>query len=139
MARETKPSGIPMARNVRLSILKRAREILSDVSNWTTQELREIIDGKPKYCVLGAIERAAYDLGYAKETDGRPFQSYEGGEPLAYRLGDDLSLNTYAAERYGQTNAWNVNDNEGYETTMDMLDTYIVEVEEGRAREPEVE
>lgn len=141
MGRETKPSGIPMARNVRLSILKRAREILSDVSSWTTEELRVIIDGKPKYCVLGAIEQAAYDLNYADASAGslaRPFvDAGDGQGPLAYRLGDDLSLNTFAQEEYGEPNAYNVNDNRGYDTTMRMLDRYIVEVEEGRAREPE--
>lgn len=46
---------------------------------------------------------------------------------------------TYAKERYGVTQAFNVNDSNGYEAVMKMLDDYIVEVEEGRAREPEVE
>lgn len=124
-----------IARNVRLEILRRAREILSDSSNWTTKHLRRFgPDGAPRYCVLGAIEQASYDVGYATETA----QSFRDGDQDkgGYLLGNELSLDTYARERYDRT-PWSVNDSFGYEATMRMLDEYIVEVEEGRAREPQ--
>ncbi len=119
------------ARNVKLSLLRRAREIISDRDRWTQQYLRTEKDGKERFCVLGAIEKAAYDLGLAEPPD-RPF---DGAGSLGYQLGDDLSLETYAAERY-ECAAWSVNDSLGYETTLEMLDGYIGEVEAGRLREP---
>lgn len=132
-------SGIRMARNTRLEILRRAREILSDPTRWTKQTLRRFTDGEEQYCVAGALERAAYDLGYANETS----QAFDNGDvdgngPLGYLLSGEMSLSTFSEEKYEKP-PWSVNDQRGYETTMELLDTYIVEVEEGRAREPEVE
>lgn len=138
-----KPSGISMARNVRLEILKRTRQILSVKDNWTQSYLRYRTDtGRYKYCLVGAMERAAYDLGYAKEDPGNRFDESDwqgdGGGPLGYRLASDVSIDTYANEQYGVTAAFNYNDQNEYEQVMRMLDEYIEEVEQGRAREPEV-
>ena len=122
-----------IARNVKIEILRRAREILSVKDNWTTKHLRRFSpDGAPQYCVLGAIEQASYDVGYATPNDA----SFVDGDQQrgGYLLGSQLSLDTYARERFKRT-PWAVNDSYGYEATMRMLDDYIVEVEEGRARE----
>ncbi len=137
-------SGIAMARNVRLEILRRTREILSDKDNWTTSYLRYKDDhGKARYCLVGAMERAAYDLGIAKEQEGNSFDDSEwlddGEGPLGYRLANDISIDTYVSETYRgrYEKAFNVNDAEGYEAAMQLLDSYIVEVEAGRIREPQ--
>lgn len=124
-----------IARNVRLEILRRAREIIGVKENWTTKYLRKMENGAPRYCVLGAIEQAAYDVGYIDPTKvGRKFA--DGNENTGgYLLGKELSLNEFARERHGSA-PWQVNDRLGYETTLKMLDDYIVEIEEGRAREP---
>lgn len=121
-----------IARNVRLGILRRAREILGVKDNWGKKYLRQFDkDGAPRYCVLGAIEQAAYDTGYLELDESRAFSEITA-KGLGYRLGRELSLDIYAKERYGLT-AWRVNDGRGYEETLRMLDAYIVEVEEGRA------
>lgn len=152
---ENSKSGIPMTQENRLMILRRAREIISDVRNWNTGSLRIDVlepDGtaRPTYCVLGAIEQAAYDTQLATEQPDNSFDDSYWNEndphsaPLGYLLGSDLSLDTFAGETYGYTertirglrSAFGVNDELGYETTLEMLDRYIVEVEQGRAREP---
>lgn len=117
-----------LGRNRRLEILRRAREILSVKDNWGTKKLRNLsYPGTPKYCVLGALEQAAYDTGYAEQNS-----SAFGAYGLGYQLGKEMSLTKYARTKYGMA-PWRVNDKRGYEVTLQMLDDYIVEVEEGRA------
>lgn len=134
-----KTSGIRMARNTRLGILRRAREILSDESHWTKGVLRKKqIGGETQYCVAGALEQAAYDLGYAEQQAS----SFDDGDwlgqgPLGFLLSGEVSLNTYSSQTYGAL-PWSINDRNGYEKAVELLDGYIVEVEEGRALEPEV-
>ena len=62
------PTGIRMTKRNKLRIVKRARKILSHPYNWTSGMLRKgssYDEGGYRYCVLGACERAAYDLGLA--------------------------------------------------------------------------
>lgn len=125
-------SGIPMTRNNKLTILQRAREILSVRSSWTQNRLYGVVNGVPQYCLLGAIEQAAYDTGLAQPL--HPFDSYseedEDGEiilereELGYRLGPDLRLEEYAIKQFGQAPV-SVNDQQGYEKTLQLLDEYI--------------
>lgn len=117
-----------IARNMKLSLLRRAREILSDRDSWGTRRLRqEGPGGKVQYCALGALEQAAYDLGFAEPGE----DAFDGSNGIAYNLGSQLSLEAYA-ERTFRTNVWRVNDGRGYESTLLMFDGYIKEVEEGR-------
>jgi hypothetical protein len=124
---------IVVAENMRLAILKRAREILSVKERWGKTHLRRNTgpNGAPQYCVLGACEQAFYDLGYKHTPGVLPFT--EDMQGLGYVLGKELSLSAYARERYGMA-PWRVNDRLGYEKTVEMLDEYIEEVEAGRTR-----
>lgn len=129
-------SGIEMSKNTKLSILRRARKILSNPMKWGKGNLYN--EEQDTYCLLGACERAAYDLGLFTEDPGNSFDNGDfGGEGLGYVLGKDLSLYEYTAERY-QTRAftapYQVNDRLGYDETLKFLDSYIVEVEQGRPR-----
>lgn len=132
---ETK-SGIPMTPENRIGILKRAREILSSPVRWTKSSLQSDGPQGPQYCVLGACEQAAYDLGLAERT--HPFRGEDDVEALGYRLGNDLSLNSYARWKYRHVyfTAYDVNDTLGYDATIQMLDGYIEECEAGAPREP---
>lgn len=115
-----KPTKVEMTPQNRLNILVRAREILSDKENWTTGLLRRRSTGQ--YCLLGACEQAVYDLGLAKQQ-ADAFEGYEDSFD-AFALGRDLSLYTYAQEKYGASPD-SVNDRQGYEPTMKLLDEYI--------------
>jgi hypothetical protein len=122
---------IPMTKENRLNILKRAREILSSPSRFATGRLRKEFGGFERFCVLGACERAVYDLDLAKEgpTSFRRTEVKREEPPVdAYQLGRDLSLHEFAVRNYSTTPD-GVNDTFGYERTIEMLDSYIVEVE----------
>lgn len=90
-------TGIPMARSTRLSILTRAREIINDRQRWGRERLRRLDGDQPQYCVLGACERAAYDLGLLPEPSN------------AFTAADDnsgayaISLDLYFTTRCGNT------------------------------------
>lgn len=139
-----KPSGISMARNVRLEILRRTREILSDPQNWTKSVLRmRDSDGRQRYCLVGAMERAAYDLKYADENEADSFDDSDwmddGGGPLGYRIANEISIDTYANEQYSVERAFTYNDHHEHDEVLGFLDSYIAEVDAGRAREPQIE
>lgn len=136
---DTYQSGIPMTPENRLGILRRAREILSKRTRWTGCALRQGQGDEASYCVLGACEQAAYDLGLA-EVGIYPFQSDDdGNEALGYRLGIDLSIDAYAREKYGIADyrAYDVNDTLGYEAVMNLLDEYIAKCEAGQPNPPQ--
>lgn len=133
---KSKNTGIKMTKKNRLAILKGAQKILSNERNWTTRALRRrepTADDGYGYCLLGACEKAAYDLGLA-EPSGTAFRTGEKQAGLGYRLGLELSLTTYSRELHG-TSPDGVNDHYGYNAVMELLAGYIMEVQEGRARE----
>lgn len=122
---------VPMTKENRLAILKEARKILSDEKAWTSGELMEISeDGKPQYCVLGAVEQATYTLGLAKQGEGSfTGDDYENEDGInAYDLGRDLSLFDYS-NRVFDRSPEDVNDALGYASAIALLDGYIAEVE----------
>ena len=125
-------TGIPMTRNFRIMILKRAREILSDRNKWTVGRLmRRTSDGVERFCLLGACEQAVYELGIRE----RAVTAFQGGrdrgrETNAYQLGRDLKLYDYARGNYGLPPE-GVNDDRGYDDTMKLLDEFTAKVEKG--------
>lgn len=127
---------IKMTKKNRLAILRRAREIITDPKNWTQGRLRRRVKpGDYRYCLLGACEQAAYDLELANPKDEKIFNEDEG---LGYRLGRDLSLSTYSMETRKRS-AHGVNDSDGHQGALSLLDDYIAEVRKNRAREPQPE
>ena len=125
-------TGIPMTRNIRIMILKRARAILSNRDRWTAGRLRRKYgDGTEKFCLLGACEQAVYDLGIREPA----LTAFQGGrdrirENNAYQLGRDLKLSDYSRKTYGAPPE-GVNDDNGYETTLRLLDEFTQKVEAG--------
>ena len=131
----TMPTGIRMTKKNRLAILTRAREILSNPYNWASGVLRkEGWDSKGnlsyRYCALGAVEQAAYDLGLAEE-DYRAFRG--GGAAMGYRLGNEIGLEEYAIKTR-RMNVPNVNDTLGWEPTLLLLDEFIAETKKPTPR-----
>jgi len=120
------PTGIRMTKKNRLAILTRAREILSNPHNWAHGMLRkESHHPAPhfRYCALGAIEQAAYDLGLAEKGD----QAFRGGgAAIGYKLGQEIGLEAYAVKTRGMQ-VPHVNDRMGYEPTLLLLDEFITE------------
>jgi len=113
----------------RLAILRRAREILSSPLNWTTNDLRKKTPGGGyQYCVLGALERAAYDLRLANEGPAAFAGSEESDNLNGYKIGEAVSLYDYSYAEYDRK-PYGVNDTLGYEETLKMLDGYIDKVQ----------
>lgn len=120
-------TNIPMTKENKLGILTRAREIITDPDRWNRGRLKS--RAGEQFCVLGACERAAYDLGLAIETSNSFGRGPYDSVPVdAYDLGRDLSLYRYSVDTYGSSPDW-VNDNLGHEQTLEMLDRYIAVVE----------
>lgn len=125
-----------MTKKNRLAILTRAREILSEPKNWTRGALRRKKRDGYGYCVLGACEQAAYDLGLAEpqKTAFRTAQNrsdvFEG---IGYSLGHELSLQAFSRETRRDA-VTTVNDYDGYKAIVQLLDEYILEVKAGRPR-----
>ena len=126
-------TSVKMTKKNRLAILKAARKIISDPKRWTTGKLRRRIKGEYKYCLLGAVEQATYDLGLA-EPGPKAFVERES-QGLGYKLSGDLSLETYSFETR-HASPYSVNDLTGREGALSLLDDYITEVQKGKAREP---
>jgi hypothetical protein len=130
---------VKMTKKNRLAILQRARDLIADKKYWTHGRLRRKIAGTQqyRYCLLGACEQAVYDLNLA-EPNKKAFSEEiaEGGEELGlgYLIGKDISLYAYSQETR-RADPWNVNDREGHQGALDLLDGYIGEVKKGRARE----
>jgi len=121
-------TGIPMTKENILGILGRARAILSNPDNWGTADLRRSnVSGKTQYCVLGAIEQAAYDLGL--KTPGPAAFKGMSDDFSGYALGEEISLYEYSKKKYNGLNPFQVNDTRGYEKTLELLDGYIDEVQ----------
>ena len=125
-------TGIKMTKKNRLAILERARALIADKKRWTKGRLRRKTSGVYQYCVLGACEQAAYDLGLA-EPGATAFLERDCGG-LGYILGLDLSLQAYSRETRDLA-AYEVNDAQGHEGALSLLDEYIGEVKKGNARE----
>jgi hypothetical protein len=120
-------TGIPMTKNNRLNILRRAREIISDPRRWASKTLRDYDGTQERFCVIGACEQAAYDLGLA-QAGPDAFLGREDGTALnGYDLGEDLALTEYSRRQYGDV-PWAVNDRRGHESTIELLDRFIAEV-----------
>lgn len=133
-------TGIKLTKKNRVAILARAREIISDKKRWTTKKLRRKRGDQYQYCLLGACEQAAYDLGIIEPT-GKAFREQIKGtltkpaeEGLGYRLGMDLSLYEYSKETR-QAAPFRVNDDYGHEAAVKLLDDYLAEVKKGKARD----
>lgn len=115
-----KKTSVSMTKTNRLRILQRARKILSDKTRWTTGSLRSHKYGVEQYCVLGACEKAAYELGLA-EPGARAFAGF------GYDLGEDLSIVKFSEAEYG-LDPVEVNDKQGYDKVMELLGNYIARV-----------
>jgi hypothetical protein len=114
---------IPMTRNNRVNILRRAREIISDRTRWTSGALRKGIGFNDSFCLLGACEQAVYDLGLAKR-DSTAFMAKKG-QINAYELGRQLQLTEFSKKTRGGKKPDLVNDEDGYEATLRLLDDYL--------------
>lgn len=133
--KEERPTGIKMTKKNRLAILKGARKILSNKKNWTTRALRKrkpTADDGYGYCLLGACERAAYDLELVEPGKDAFKNGYEQ-VGLGYPIGRELSLYAFSVEKH-RMSPDGVNDLKGYDATMALLDDYIKEVQKGKAR-----
>jgi len=131
------PTGIPMNKRNRLRILKGARQILSDKSRWTHGALRRgrndpetgtrVID---RYCLVGAVAQSARDLGYDV-----PFRT---GSKGAYTLAKEIGLDAAALAR-GRGTAWAINDGQGYDAAMQLLNDTITEAKAVKPRVPKTD
>jgi hypothetical protein len=131
-------TGIRMTKKNRLAILTRAREILSNPYNWAVGQLRTRqydAEGNAsyRYCALGAIEQAAYDLGLAEKNDYAFRSSTHGVPPLGYALGAEIGLEQFAYNTR-RINVANVNDGMGYKPTLLLLDEFITETKKPTPR-----
>lgn len=118
----------------RLAVVRRARKILSDKDRWTKQRLRvKRRNVEPRYCVLGAIEQATYELGYAEPT-GRAFREDESRPNSGYMLGRQMSLSEFSKRKYGML-PFSVNDTLGWEAVLELLDDYESYLKETPAAE----
>lgn len=123
--------GIKMTKTNRLKILRRARQLIEDKKYWTHGKLRRRVGTRYTYCLLGACEQAMYDVGLAepgpKAFTEQPTSTGEGA--IGYRVGRELSLQTFAMEKYRRSPDA-INDLSGHEGALSLLDEYIAEVEQ---------
>lgn len=121
-------TGIRMTKKNRVAILSRAREIISDKKNWTRRKLRRREGDRYRYCLLGACEQAAYDLGLA-EPGKMSFAERlaDSQDPFGYLLGVDISIQDFSLITTGKP-AQAVNDQDGYEAAVKLVDDYIAEL-----------
>lgn len=128
-ASKTSRTGIKMTKKNRLAILTRAREIISDPKRWTRGALRRKIKGQYRYCLLGACEQAAYELGFAEPGKGAFGEYSDDGHEIgfAYALGGDVSIEEYA-RRTRHMSPHSVNDRKGHPGAVQLVDDYIKEL-----------